>query len=267
MTKFGVERYYGSTISLTDRTDFPKETMSELEDINGEITRKFQFLIDDMQAGDSWRLFRIMAEFVEGFDLLARQDPMVSVFGSAQMKGGDRYYAMAESLGRKLAEAGITVLTGGGPGVMEAANKGAFQAGGESVGASIDLPLEQKMNAFVTQAITLKHFFVRKVMLIKYSQAFVIFPGGFGTFDELFEALTLTRTQRMLPFPIILVGVDYWEGLLEWLKDRTLEAGYIDRADYQAIVATDDLDRVVSICQRSIVDSTKGRWLTRGRGD
>ncbi|MBF0170502.1 MAG: LOG family protein, partial [Nitrospinae bacterium] len=115
--------------------------------------------------------------------------------------------------------------------------------------------------------ITLKHFFVRKVMLIKYSQAFVIFPGGFGTFDELFEALTLTRTQRMLPFPIIMVGVDYWEGLLTWLRDKTLASGYIDRTDYQAIVATDDLDRVVAICQRSIVDSTKARWLTKGRAD
>jgi uncharacterized protein (TIGR00730 family) len=241
--------------------------MHEIEEINGDMAKKYQYLLDDMQAGDSWRLFRIMSEFVEGFDLLSRQEPMVSVFGSAQMRPADRYYGMAEDLGKKLAEAGIAVMTGGGPGAMEGANKGAFEAGGKSVGVCIDLPLEQRVNRYLRETITLKHFFVRKVMLIKYSQAFVIFPGGFGTFDELFEALTLTRTKRMLPFPIIMVGVDYWQGLLDWIMEKVLGSGYINRADFQAIVTTDDLDQVVRVCQRSIVESTKARWLTKRRGE
>lgn len=226
---------------------------------------QYQYVVDELQAGDSWRIFRILAEFVDGFDLLSRQEPMVSVFGSAQANPDTQDYLDAVELGKKLAEAGISVITGGGPGIMEAANKGAFEAGGKSLGIEIDLPLERAGNPYTNSRIKLRHFFVRKVMLIKYSQAFVIFPGGYGTLDELFEALTLTRTRKILPFPIILYGVDYWGGLLEWLKQSVMQKGYISQEDFDDIVVTDDLDKIVHIAQRSIVESTKSQWITRGR--
>jgi hypothetical protein len=226
---------------------------------------QYQYVLDDLKAGDSWRLFRILAEFVEGFDMLSQQDPMVSIFGSARSKPDDHFYKDAETLGKKLAEAGIAVITGGGPGIMEAANKGAYEGGGRSIGVEIDLPLEQASNKYTHHRIQLNHFFVRKVMLIKYSQAFVIFPGGFGTLDELFEALTLTRTKRMLTFPIVLYGSDYWSGLLDWLKDKCFTHGCIDTGDLAAIELTDDLDRIVDIAQRSIVESTKSKWITQAR--
>ena len=230
-----------------------------------EFREQYQYVIDEMQAGDSWRIFRIVAEFVEGFDLLSRQEPMVSVFGSARSKPEDKVYQNAVELGKKLANAGIAVITGGGPGIMEAANKGAFEAGGKSIGVEIDLPLEQAGNEYTDTRIKLRHFFVRKVMLIKYSQAFVIFPGGYGTFDEFFESLTLTRTKRMIPFPIILYDTAYWGGLLEWLKAQSVENGYIDQGDYDAIEITDDLDRIVDIAQRSIMDSAKSHLLMKER--
>lgn len=236
--------------------------MTESEE---SFKEQYQYVIDELQAGDSWRIFRILAEFVEGFDLLSRQDAMVSVFGSARSKPDDDIFIKAEELGKKLAEAGITVITGGGPGIMEAANKGAFEAGGKSLGAEIDLPLEQAANEYTTASIKFRHFFVRKVMLIKYSQAFVIFPGGFGTFDELFESLTLTRTKRMITFPIILYGAEYWSGLLKWMKSQSIKNGYIDQDDFDAIQITDDLDKIVDIAQRSIVESTKSQWLMKGR--
>ncbi len=225
----------------------------------------YQYIIDELTAGDSWRLFRILSEFVEGFDLLSRQEPMVSVFGSSRYSPESSYYNKAKELGSKLAEAGITVITGGGPGVMEAANRGAYESDGKSIGIKIDLPLEKGSNRYTTHDVVLRHFFVRKVMLIKYSQAFVIFPGGFGTFDELFEALTLTRTKKMLPFPIILIGSDYWEGLLDWLKKSVLEEGCIDEEDIAAIQVTDDLETVVRVCQKSIVESRKSEWLMKAR--
>ncbi len=229
------------------------------------FSRKYQYVLDELEAGDAWRIFRIMAEFVEGFELLSEQEPMVSVFGSSRAMPDNQYYPLAVELGGKLAEAGITVITGGGPGIMEAANKGALEAGGKSIGIEIDLPLEQKGNEYTTQKIKVRHFFVRKVMLIKYSQAFVIFPGGYGTFDEMFEALTLMRTRKILPFPIILFGKSQWAGLLDWLRETIIPEGYIAQEDFDTIYLTDDLDDVVHVCQKSIVESTKSKWMKRGR--
>lgn len=228
---------------------------------NNHLFEKNQFVLDEIKAGDSWRLFRIMAEFVEGFELLSKQDPMVSVFGSAQTNHHNGYYGKAEEFGAKLAREGITVITGGGPGIMEAANKGASEAGGKSIGVEIDLPQEKTGNAYTNQSIRVRYFFVRKVMLVKYSQAFVIFPGGFGTLDEMFEALTLIRTERILPFPIILVGSEFWEGISDWLRTRVLESGYIGASDMDLIKVTDDLDEAVAICKKSITDSTKAKWM------
>lgn len=236
--------------------------MNEQEE---KFYKEYQYVLDEMQAGDSWRLFRIMSEFVDGFDLLSRQEPMVSVFGSARAKEDDVYARQAADLGAKLAKVGIAVITGGGPGIMEAANKGAQEAGGKSIGIGIDLPLEQPVNRFTNQSITVRHFFVRKVMLIKYSQAFVIFPGGYGTLDETFEALNLMRTKMILPFPVILVGKKYWKNLLEWLKKSVMGSGCIDQGDLNAIHITDSLDEVVSVCQKSIVESTKSQWIMKGR--
>lgn len=228
--------------------------------------RQYQYVLDEMRVGDSWRLFRIMSEFVEGFDLLSRQEPMVSVFGSAKATPDDPHCMMAEELGKKLSAAGIAVITGGGPGIMEAANKGAFESGGKSIGVEIDLPLEQKGNRYTNPSIKVRHFFVRKVMLVKYSQAFVIFPGGFGTLDELFEALTLIRTKRILPFPIILVGTRFWSGLVSWLKDIVMEHKYIRDEDLAAMTITDNLDDVIHVCQKSILESTKAHWIIQSRG-
>ncbi|MDH5756749.1 MAG: TIGR00730 family Rossman fold protein, partial [Nitrospinota bacterium] len=210
---------------------------------NNGHSREYYYLIDEMETEDSRRLLGIMAEFVDGFSLLSKLKPMVTVFGSAQPAEEDKYYKMARELGGKLARAHINVITGGGPGIMEAANRGAFEAGGLSAGVAIDLPQEQKANAYTTHSMKLRHFFVRKVMLIKYSQAFAIFPGGFGTLDELFESLTLIRTRTITPFPMILIGTEYWGGLLDWVREQTLRVGYIDEEDLECIHLTDDLDQ------------------------
>lgn len=236
--------------------------MMEMEE---RFNRQYQYILDEMKVGDSWRLFRIMSEFVEGFDLLSRQEPMVSVFGSAKATADDPYYKMAEELGVKLSAAGIAVITGGGPGIMEAANKGVFESGGKSIGVEIDLPLEQEGNKYTNPNIKVRHFFVRKVMLVKYSQAFVIFPGGFGTLDELFEALTLMRTKRILPFPIILVGTKFWGGMVNWLREAVMGCKYIREDDLAAMTITDSLDDVVRICQKSILESTKAQWILQSR--
>jgi uncharacterized protein (TIGR00730 family) len=178
-----------------------------------------QGLQDPDFANDTWRIFRIMAEFVEGFESLSRIPKGVTVFGSARSKPGEEDYRRAEEVGRALAGAGHAVITGGGPGDMEAANKGALEAGGESVGLAIELPYEPKPNPFLTRTLSFRYFFVRKVMFVKYSQAFVILPGGFGTMDELFEAVTLIQTKKVKPFPVILVGDDgFWDGLFEWIN-------------------------------------------------
>ena len=180
---------------------------------------------------DPWRVMRIQSEFVEGFGALAEVGPAVSVFGSARVRPDDPYYAMAQDVARGLVDAGYAVITGGGPGIMEAANKGAAEAGGLSVGLGIELPFEQGMNRWVDLGVNFRYFFARKTMFVKYSEGFVVLPGGFGTFDELFEALTLVQTHKVTGFPIVLLGGDYWDGLLTWLRGTVHEHGMIAAAD------------------------------------
>jgi uncharacterized protein (TIGR00730 family) len=206
-----------------------------------------EYLIDDMKVGDTWRIFKILAEFVEGFEKLSKIDPAVTVFGSARVKETDNNYELARKIGKMLAEDGITVMTGGGPGIMEAANRGAFEAGGTSVGLNIQLPFEQHPNPYVNKSVTFDYFFVRKVMLVKYANAFVILPGGFGTMDELFEAITLIQTGKILPFPTILVGKEYWGGMVDWIRDRMLEDGYINESDMNYLHLVDTPGEVMAI--------------------
>jgi uncharacterized protein (TIGR00730 family) len=196
---------------------------------------------------DPWRVLRIQAEFVEGFGLLAELGPAVSVFGSARTPPGSPEYEQAERIGAGLAEAGYAVITGGGPGIMEAANKGAAGANGVSVGLGIELPVEQGLNEDVEIGLEFRYFFVRKTMFVKYSQAFVVLPGGFGTLDELFEALTLVQTGKITQFPIVLVGSGYWSGLLSWINETLLGSGKISATDPQLLRVADDPAEVVQI--------------------
>ena len=196
---------------------------------------------------DPWRVLRIQAEFVEGFGLLAELGPAVSIFGSARTGRGSHEYDIAERTAAGLVRAGYAVITGGGPGIMEAANKGASEAGGVSVGLGIELPREMGLNDYVNVGLEFRYFFVRKTCFIKYSQAFVVLPGGFGTMDELFEALTLVATGKITKFPIILVGRDYWAGLLSWLQDTVLARGNIRPAEFSLIKVVDDPEGVVKI--------------------
>jgi len=183
-------------------------------------------------ANDTWRIFRIMAEFVEGFESLSRIPKGVAVFGSARSKPGEEDYRRAEEIGRALAGAGHAVITGGGPGDMEAANKGALEAGGQSIGIAIELPFEDKPNPYLTTTLSFRYFFVRKVMFVKYSKAFVFLPGGFGTLDEMFEAVTLVQTRKVEPLPVILFGDDaYWDGLLRWVRETLLQRGKVSPED------------------------------------
>ncbi len=194
---------------------------------------------------DPWRVLRIQSEFVEGFGALAELGPAISVFGSARTAVDTPGYALAEEVGRLLAQAGYAVITGGGPGAMEAANKGACEAGGVSVGLGIELPFEQGMNRWVDLGVNFRYFFARKTMFVKYARGFVVLPGGFGTFDELFEALTLVQTRKVTDFPLVLVGVDYWRGLLDWLRGTVLEWGAINPADLDRLQLTDDAEEAV----------------------
>lgn len=196
--------------------------------------------INQLEKEDSWRMFRIIGEFVEGFDALSRITPAVTVFGSARARPGESAYETAEAIGREVAAAGFTVVTGGGPGVMEAACKGANKAGGRSVGLNIELPMEQKPTPYATISLHFHYFFVRKVMLVKYATAFVLLPGGFGTIDEMFETVTLIQTHKIRPFPVILVGRSYWQGLLDWLREKALVEGYISPGDLDFFTITDD---------------------------
>lgn len=207
--------------------------------------QEFRYVLDELRLGDTWRLFRILAEFTSGFEHMANLEYGVTVFGSARIKPGTKWYKMAHKLGARLAEKSIPVLTGGGPGIMAAANRGAFEAGGVSVGLNIELPAEQKPNAYVNRLINFRYFFVRKVMLVKYSRAFVIFPGGFGTLDELFESLTLIQTEKIAQFPVVLVGKNHWKGLLSWMRTHQEQTGYIDAEDFQHVRLTDDLDEIM----------------------
>jgi hypothetical protein len=200
---------------------------------------------------DPWRVLRIQSEFVEGFGMLAEAPRAVSVFGSARTAPDSDEYAAGEQLGAALARAGWAVITGGGPGVMEAVNKGATHAGGVSIGLGIELPFEQKLNDWVDMGVTFRYFFVRKTMFVKYSQPFVVLPGGFGTMDELFEALTLVQTHKVTSFPVVLYGSAYWGGLLDWLRTSMLPHGKINEIDLDLIQVSDDIDEIVDIIQRS----------------
>jgi uncharacterized protein (TIGR00730 family) len=204
---------------------------------------------------DPWRVLRIQSEFVEGFGLLAELAAAVSVFGSARTPADHPDYAAAQRLGGALAQAGFAVITGGGPGTMEAVNRGASEAGGISVGLGIELPFEQRLNDWVDIGINFRYFFARKTMFVKYAQAFVIMPGGFGTLDEMFEALTLVQTQKVTRFPVILYGTQYWTGLIDWLRDTVLPGGKINPADIELLHVTDDVDEAVAL----IVDAEKAR--------
>jgi uncharacterized protein (TIGR00730 family) len=200
---------------------------------------------------DPWRVQRIQAEFVEGFGLLAELPRAVSVFGSARTSPGTPEYATAEQIGAALARAGYAVITGGGPGLMEAVNKGCCEAGGTSVGLGIELPFEQHINDWVDVGLNFRYFFARKTMFVKYAQAFVVMPGGFGTMDELFEALTLVQTGKVTSFPVVLFGSEYWSGLLDWLRTTMLRDHKINAADLDLLQLTDDIDETVHIIERA----------------
>lgn len=204
---------------------------------------------NEIKTNDSWAIFKIMGEFVNGFERMSKIGPCVSVFGSARTKEEDKYYQLAVSISKSISEAGYGVITGGGPGIMEAGNKGANLAGGTSVGLNIDLPFEQHDNPYIDtdKSLDFDYFFVRKVMFVKYSQGFVVMPGGFGTLDELFEAITLIQTHKIGKFPIILVGSDFWTGLLDWIKGTMLKAGNISPEDLNLIKIADTEDEVVQI--------------------
>src|SRR5689334_23598525 len=200
----------------------------------------------DWVHADPWRVLRIQSEFVEGFGLLSELPRAVSVFGSARTPREHPHYAAGVELGAALAEAGYAVITGGGPGAMEAANRGASEAGGLSVGLGIELPFEQDLNEWVDVGIAFRYFFVRKTMFVKYAQAFVILPGGFGTLDELFEALTLVQTRKVTRFPVILFGTGYWGGLVDWIRSTLLEAGTINASDMDLFTLTDDIGQIIA---------------------
>jgi len=206
---------------------------------------------DEFTHTDPWRVFRIMGEFVEGFDELASLSRAIAVFGSARTKPDDPDYKAAQETGALFAAQGFAVITGGGPGIMEAANRGAFEAGGLSIGCNIELPFEQRPNAYQTLTLTFKYFFVRKMMFVKYSLAFIIFPGGFGTLDELFEALTLIQTHKIRNFPIVLFGKAYWSGMLDWLRTVMLPGGKISNFDLDLFHVTDSPAEIVEIVNRA----------------
>jgi uncharacterized protein (TIGR00730 family) len=212
-----------------------------------------QYVVDALSIDESWRIFRIMAEFVEAIETLSRVKHAVSIFGSARTKPDDPYYQKAELLARLLAEKGFAVITGGGPGIMAAANKGAAEAGGQSVGMNIRLPFEQKPNPYANVSIDYKYFFTRKVMFVKYAMAYVVLPGGFGTMDELFEALTLIQTKRIKSFPVILMGSEYWKGLFDWLRKTMLRDNKISPEDLERFQIIDDPDEAVKHIQKYVI--------------
>ena len=200
---------------------------------------------------ETWRVFRIMAEFVEGFDELSKLGPAVSIFGSARTQPDDQYYQLAERTAAKLVQNGFAIITGGGGGIMEAANKGAFDAEGKSVGLNIEIPQEQTPNKYQNLSLSFRYFFARKMMFMKYAQAFVILPGGFGTMDEFFESLTLIQTLKMDRFPVVLMGREYWKGLLDWIEHTMVKDGTISKEDVALYTLTDDPEEVVDIIQKS----------------
>jgi len=228
-----------------------------------------KFLTGPQPRGFELKLaLQIFWEFIRGFRALHFVGPCVTVFGSARFKEDHPYYALAREAGSALVQAGFTVMTGGGPGIMEAANRGAREAGGRSIGCNIELPFEQKPNPYLDKMLLFDHFFVRKTMLIKYSYAFIVMPGGYGTFDEMFEALTLIQTKKIKNFPVILVGKDYWQPILNWMRETLLKAGTISEADFGLIQLTDSPDEAVEIIKDIALNhfgltygpQTKRRW-------
>lgn len=217
------------------------------------IPRSKQYLIDDLSIQESWRLFKIMSEIVDGFENLSEIGPAVSIFGSARVKPEDPLYQQTELLSKKLSEAGYSVITGGGPGLMEAGNKGAFENGGESIGLHIHLPMEQHNNPYMNVKSEFRYFFIRKLMFIKYALAYVALPGGYGTLDELSEALVLIQTHRIKPFPIVLFGVDYWTGLIDWFKNQLVANGYCNKEDLDLFIVTDDIAEVVAHIKKHVI--------------
>jgi len=212
------------------------------------------FCLDSGGASDSWRMFRIMSEFVEGFDTLSRiTRPAVTIYGSARTTEDHPHYRLTMEIARGLASHGYAIITGGGPGIMAAANRGAAEAGGLSIGLNISLPHEQKPNPHANLSLDFQYFFVRKVMFMKYSMAFICMPGGFGSLDELFESLTLIQTRRIRPFPIVLVGSEQWRGLLGWIRERMLGQGMIDEEDLDRIELMDTPEQIVSFIRRTVV--------------
>lgn len=213
---------------------------------NGDHTHELEK--DLALTRDTWRVFRIVAEFVEGFEVMMNVDDAVSVFGSARTQPGTPYYEKAVECGRKLVEHKFAVITGGGPGIMEAANKGAYEAKGTSVGLNISLPMEQDANAYQTDRVFFNYFFVRKVMFVKYAKGFIIFPGGFGTMDEFFEAMTLIQTLKIKPFPVVCIGHDFWDGLVKWMRTTMIgDFPTIDADDMDLFRVTDDIDEAIAI--------------------
>jgi len=212
-----------------------------------------QYLIDAISVNDSWRLFKILAELVDGFETLSDVYPCVSIFGSSRVRPGEETYEKTVTIAKKLAENGYHIITGGGPGIMEAGNKGAREGGGNSIGLNIHLPMEQKPNSYADIQLDFKYFFVRKVMFIKYAQAYVGMPGGFGTLDEIFEAITLIQTKRINPFPVILVGSDYWGTLWDWMRANLLERKLISSEDVDLVTILDDPDEVVKTIKRTVI--------------
>lgn len=213
---------------------------------SSKASKQFPRYANDFRS-DIGSVFKIAGEFLEGYEKMFSAGPCVSIFGSSRLPASSPYYPLAEEVARKLSQIGFGIITGGGPGLMEAANKGAQQAGGPSVGLTIELPYEKGANEYVDHShhIGFKYFFARKVMFVKYAQGFVVFPGGLGTLDELFESLTLIQTGKITPFPIVLIGVDYWQGLIEWVKNSMLAAGTISKEDMNLFLLTDDPDLAI----------------------
>ncbi len=212
-----------------------------------------QYLIDDITLKDSWRIFHFLAEFVEGFEVMPEVHPAVTIFGSSRAKPNSIYYKTTVKVAHLLVENGFNVISGGGPGIMEAANKGAAEAGGKSVGLNIQLPNEQKPNKYANVRLGFKYFFIRKVMFVKYAVAYIIIPGGFGTLDELFEALTLIQTKRIKYFPVILMDSSFWSGLLDWVKNTLIKEGTISKSDFDIFNIVDTPEEAVSLIKRRVV--------------
>ncbi len=210
-----------------------------------------KYIIDHIGPQESWRIFRIMAEFVESIETLSAIPPSVSIYGSARTKPDNKYYQMAQDLAKALVKEDYGIITGGGGGIMEAANKGATEAGGSSVGLNIDLPFEQQLNPYTNIHINFRYFFIRKVMFLRYATAWVIMPGGFGTLDELFETLTMIQTEKMHPCPVILMGSDYWEGMVDWIKKTMLAEELISPDDLGIFTVSDSIEEVVQIIKDS----------------